>query len=456
MRTLSRLFEPEAVVAGDQATAEMEPGLREATRLSADGSWWWDGRRWIATSTPDGFWRWDGRRWRPTIEAEGLRARDLATTLAFLAEERYARAAAILLARAGEWQPRGEPRALLSNAAAMRRRLLRAERAFAGGAAAPSSLLQRMRARPEDRRRIEDEQALQDTSYRTLMVRLGRHAPRPTVKEADDLLEMARLLDDRATRLTDALTAADHAERARARAIEAARLDVEAAEVANREAMESAVMALARAEEEREEERRAARSRLRATLEPPGEPVAEVGALIVRGGFVETPGGRLATSGLRAAAGSAVTLWRQRRDLLQDLVLLETAEAQDFLRCLSERRRDLFVLLNGRSHSLLWRCPPGLEKPLRQLVTAVNRRSSAAVEVPAQVTGGDDRTSEAVAAARQALGRVEAESGRALEAARQRLERAMAEPPELAAAHQAIASELRAVATPPRPLHASA
>jgi hypothetical protein len=90
--------------------------------MSEDGSWWWDGERWVATGTPDGLWQWDGGCWRPTIELRGVRARDLATTLALLAEDRYARGAAILVERSREWRPQGELRDLVEDASALRRR----------------------------------------------------------------------------------------------------------------------------------------------------------------------------------------------------------------------------------------------------------------------------------------------------------------------------------------------
>ncbi|HSR22995.1 MAG TPA: hypothetical protein VLW53_05565 [Candidatus Eisenbacteria bacterium] len=464
MPSIGRFFQSDAVAGGDQATAETDPALRERSRMSGDGRWWWDGERWQATGTTDGLWQWDGERWRPTIELRGVRARDLATTLAMLAEDRYARAAAILVERAREWRPQGELRDLVHRAASLRGRLLRVERAFAGDAAGPPGLLRRVRARPEDRQRIAEEQVLLDAQYRSLMVLVGRRAPRPTVKEADDMLEVARLLDRRAARITESLAAADEAERARARAIEAARRELEAAESARRDAAEAAAREVAQAEEEREAERRERRGRLRAALEPQsGEPVAQVGPLGLRADSIETPAGHLPADGARAWAASAVALWRQHRDLLEDLVLLETPEGDAFLRCLTERRRDLFLLLAARSRTALWHCPAGEEKPLRRFVTAVNgpgAPAAAAVEDRLRAAEAlwtelarDGRVrpsrAEAVEAARA---EAEARMDETVAGARRRLDEARREPPELVAAREAASVELRAVATPPRPL----
>jgi len=464
VRGIGRLFQTDAVAGGDQATAETEPGLREQSRMSQDGRWWWDGERWLATGTPDGLWQWDGERWRPTIELRGVRPRDLATTLALLAEDRYARGAAVLVERAREWRPQGEQRELVQRAAALRRRLLRIEHAFAGSRAGAPGLLRRMRTQPEERERVEEEQILLDTQYRALMVRLGRQAPRPSVKEADDMLEVARLLDRRATRITDALAAADQAELARVHAIDAARRELAAAEVARREAVDAAERAVARAERAREEERRAARARFREVLRPcEGEPLAEVGPLVVRAAYIDTPAGRLDADGARAWAGSAVSLWRQQRDLLEDVVLPDTPEAGEFLRCLTERRKDLFLLLACRSRTLTWHCPAGEEKPLRRFVTTVNRQGTRATDTTADRLAAADAllaeltrrdTTTVPAAARATLERAQAGESLAgpVAAARERLERARGEPAELVEARRLAAAELAAVSTPPRPL----
>src|SRR5207248_327140 len=85
------------------ATAEAESANQtqggSRRLLSGDGSWWWN-----------------GRRWKGTVDLEGKRPEDLATTLALLAEDRYAEAGVTLADRAPEWQPEGGLRDLVERA----------------------------------------------------------------------------------------------------------------------------------------------------------------------------------------------------------------------------------------------------------------------------------------------------------------------------------------------------
>lgn len=463
MRSFGPYYQSDVVAGGDHATAENDPELREQPRLSDDGSWWWDGRRWLATATPDGLWQWDGERWRPTIELRGVRSRDLAMTLILLAEDRYAAAASILVERDREWRAPAPLRDLVARAHALRRHVLRLD-----GATNPQGLFRRMRAKPEERERIEEEQVLLDTQYRGLLVEIGREAPMPTVKEADDMLEIARLLDRRAARITDAVAAADEAERSRAHHIEEATRAYYDAEVACRAARESAARAVLRALERDAQERREMRDQLREALAPAaGEPLAELGPLRVRAEVVETPVGQLPVAGAKAAVGSAVTLWRQHRDLLEDLLLLYGPDIESFQRCLTERRRDLFLLLCTRSRTLLWHCPPGDEKPLRRLGAAINSQAEragpgealrlrAAESVRVElVTRGRDGSS-AVVKARATLASMETDEwfAESMRPVRERLEWAYGEPEDLLSARRRAREEIRAVSTPPAPLTA--
>src|SRR5918911_1112503 len=105
------------------AAAEAQARRPARRLLSGDGSWWWNGRRWVPAVTEDGLWRWDGSRWRSNSDLDGKRPDELATTLAQLAEDAYARAGVILAERPEEWDAEGELRDLAGRVQAAGRRL---------------------------------------------------------------------------------------------------------------------------------------------------------------------------------------------------------------------------------------------------------------------------------------------------------------------------------------------
>src|SRR5438132_465738 len=123
--------------AGRAPRARATTAAKPRSTLSGDGRWWWNGRRWVPAVTDDGLWQWDGSRWQPTIDLAGQRAADLATTLALLAEDRYAKAATILVERTGEWQPEGE----------LRERVREVQRRLEAAEAAHREALQAARSR---------------------------------------------------------------------------------------------------------------------------------------------------------------------------------------------------------------------------------------------------------------------------------------------------------------------
>jgi len=162
------------------AAAEPETATHVSTRrlLSGDGTWWWNGRRWVPATTEDGLWKWDGSRWKVTVDLEGKRPEDLATTLALLAEDRYAEAGVILANRAAEWQPDGGLRDLVGRALEAADRLGRVSEGLhvADGS---RGLRRRLGATADERRQLEDERESLGSEQRALMVRLGRSAPQP-------------------------------------------------------------------------------------------------------------------------------------------------------------------------------------------------------------------------------------------------------------------------------------
>ncbi|HSR25139.1 MAG TPA: hypothetical protein VLW53_16410, partial [Candidatus Eisenbacteria bacterium] len=216
----------------DVTTATADPETASATQtgsrrlLSGDGSWWWNGRRWVPATTEEGLWKWDGARWKATVDLEGKRPEDLATTLALLAEDRYAEAGTILADRAPEWQPEGGLRDLVERSREAGSRLGR----LSEGLSIPDgSRGRRLRlGATDDRRHLEEERETLESEQRALLVRLGRSAPQPSIKEADDLLAAARLLDERAALMTAGLAEVDEAERMRADAASAAQRELAA------------------------------------------------------------------------------------------------------------------------------------------------------------------------------------------------------------------------------------
>ena len=87
----------------------------------------------------------------------------------------------------------------------MGERLRRAEETLSADGSARGGLLGRRAVPFSDRRQLEEERDALRSEYRALTSRLGREAPQPSVKEADDVLGAARNLDERAALLTTGL-----------------------------------------------------------------------------------------------------------------------------------------------------------------------------------------------------------------------------------------------------------
>jgi hypothetical protein len=279
------------------ATAEVETSTGTRRLLSGDGAWWWNGRRWVPATTEDGLWKWDGSRWKGTVDLEGRRPEDLATTLALLAEDRYSEAGQILARRAVEWQPDGQLRDLVDRARVAEERRARYQEGPNGGDAG-RGLRRRLGGGLEDRRQHDEERDSLASDHRTLMVNLGRSAPQPSIKEADDMLAAARLLDERAAMMTSGLAEVDEAERMRADAAAAAQRELAAAEDARLRALQEARRAVEAAESAHAWAVAEARARMRTVLTPgPGELKAGLGPLRLHANLLETPTGRFPAAG---------------------------------------------------------------------------------------------------------------------------------------------------------------
>jgi hypothetical protein len=319
-----------------------------------------------------------------------------------------------------------------------------------------------------DRRQLEEERDALRSEYRALTSRLGREAPQPSVKEADDVLAAARNLDERAALLTSGLAEVDEAERMRADSAVSAQKELAAAEEARLRALQEARRAVEAAEAAHTWAVAEARGRLRTVLTPgSGELKAGLGLLRLHATVLETPSGRLPAAGLTAYADTAAELWRQHRNPLADLILLETPEAESFLTALTEDGTGLFLLIMGPTGAALWACPPGQEKGARRFASVVveHAREAAAArqerEAKARKAEAEleavTRDRSRVEAAEAELARVEADPALlgAIDEARQRLERARADTPELNDARRKVLELSRRVIAPPEPLRAA-
>src|SRR5207302_11248829 len=77
---------------GDMRDTPTRPEVLAGTapRLSADGSWWWDGAHWQPATSPDGLWHWDGSRWAPSLDVDPDDPAAVAELFDSMAEHRFA------------------------------------------------------------------------------------------------------------------------------------------------------------------------------------------------------------------------------------------------------------------------------------------------------------------------------------------------------------------------------
>ena len=458
-----------AVETQSSATSEGEgQGPQQLRRrLSADGSWWWNGRRWVPAVTEDGLWKWDGARWNQTVQLEGKRPEDLAATLALLGEDRYAQAGTLLASAIEEWGPDGQVRELALQAADLQDRLSRLKDSLTVPDDGRGGVFGR-RAGVADRRQVQEEFDALNQEHRSLAVRLGRSAPQPSIKEADDILVAARTLDERAGWLTSGLAEVDEAEQMRADAAVAAQRELAAAQEARVRALQEARRAVEASESDHAWAVSEARVTLRTVLTPgPGELKAGLGPLRLFSNLLETPTGRLPAAGTSAFADTALKLWRDHRQVLTDLILLEAPEAATFRDALTDGSDTLFLLVVGRTGNALWPCPPGQEKAARRFAVLVEEHAREAGQQQ------DERYQEArkaeedldsitkdrsvIEGAEAELARVEADPALlgAIDDARQRLERARADTPELVEARRKVLEIARKLVAPPEAVKAA-
>lgn len=449
----------------ESSAAQTSAGGRQPARklLSGDGAWWWNGRRWILAVTEDGLWRWDGSRWRATTDLDGKRPEELSAALSRLAEDSYVRAGAILAERAEEWDPDEERRGLVERAQETARRLKGLEESLSGSDSSRGGILGRRPSPSGGRQHLEEEQRGLTAQYRSLMLELGRAAPQPSIKEADDVLASAVLLEQWSTRLRDALSEVDEAERMRADSTVALQNELASTEERRLRTIQEASRAvdLARAAHSRAVSE--ARARLRAALTPgPGELKGGLGLLRLHANLLETPAGRLPAAGLTIFVDTAAALWRHHRDRLSDLLAVAAPDTETFLTALTERKETLFLLIIGTTGTVLWACPDGQETQARHFAALIaNHGRERAANPDDEAAASREKELDQLVRDRSSIETAEAELERvegdpsllgAIDEARRRLEQARADTPELIAARRKVMELARRLATAPEPL----
>jgi hypothetical protein len=412
----------------------------------------------------DGLWRWSGNQWRLAVGLDGERPEELAKTFTALADDCYARAGGILTERVQDWQPEGEVEQLVGQLQGVLARLREAQTGVQETGPARGRLLGR-HAPPRERLDDDDAREALTSEYVTLAVRLGRRAPQPTFKEADDVLTVAHLLDERADQLNSGIAEVEEAERSRAEVAVSAQRDLTTAEEARTRALDDARKAIESAELAHRRAVAGARAHLRSLLTPgPGELKAALGTLRLHATSLETPSGRLPAAGLSGFADSAEALWREHRKTLAELVLVGALETDAFLTALTEKSPALFLLFDGPAAKALCAAPRNQAQEARRFAATVTRQGaeakSAAEERDAKARRAEADLEAALAdrssmeAAEGELARLEADPGLlgAIDASRRRLDRARGDTPELIAARRRVVEVARQLIAPPEPL----
>src|SRR5256885_9247854 len=169
-----------------------------STRLSADGSHWWDGAGWQPATSPDRLWRWDGAAWSRAVPIDPDDPAAVADLFDILAAERFAAAGRLLAARHTEWEPQsGDVAEVVMRAAPLAQRLAALDAQLAGRDPAQpglSGFLNRLGG--GDRPAAETERNQLEEELRPLAALLGRMAPQPSLPEADEILAPGRRLQE--------------------------------------------------------------------------------------------------------------------------------------------------------------------------------------------------------------------------------------------------------------------
>jgi hypothetical protein len=417
-------------------------GREPAAPLSADGNWWWDGERWAPALSADGLWRWDGSVWRLVTELDTSDAAALAEGLDRLVDDRFAEAGHLLALRAHQWRPRDPELAeLVARAAPLAARLAALDGQLAGLNAGGGALNLRNLLGGSEREQLEAEAREVEAELGPLASLIGRMAPQPSLKEADEILVPARRLAERVLELTQAVAEERRFAAEREAEIREAERRLEDA----RAARENGLRELEEQVRMRELERASALADLERALRTvriplPGAVLARFADVTLYESRVDTPDGRGPLQGAKATVGTAKELWEAERELINRLGLLEAAQARRFHDALAAGGDDESFLLITTPHvRSLVPVSGGSEAEARGFAIEL---TNAAKEVRRHWAGWESQVKAAEAALQAAIA-----DTAAIDEARAALERAAADP-ELSRAVEEAEAELKRLSTP--------
>jgi hypothetical protein len=428
--------------------------------FSRDGSWWWNGARWVRAETEDHLWRWNGASWEPKCEFRGKPVLEVAAELARLAEDHYARGGAVLAGQRAEWQPPVDLQRLLLQVDKVASRLRRIETTL--DMTGPESGAQRT----EPNSGLERERDVLSGKQRSLLAQVARAAPQPTIREADDEIAVARALQARAEILRTLSSEVEEAERAHAAAVAAAHADVVAAERTRSSAIDRARKRLEAARSVPQISASEMRSRHLAMTLGRNDLRLEMqlDGLRLRSTNVVTPTATLPLRGLISDVGTAAVLWTRHRAVLADLLLLESPEALRFLAALTAGEDLRFLLLVGKTGTVLRPCSPGEEEAAGRFARNLARQA-AAIELEREARQEErrkvERELEAIVGRRDAIKAAEdelrvtetdPELAAAIQVARLRLKRVKADKRAVIEARRRLEQALEPVVVAPAPL----
>lgn len=442
------------------------------TRISADGHWWWNGSEWVAATTDDGLWRWNGSEWVFTLEAAREDPAALVAELGRLALGRFSEAGAVLVRRRGEWEVPLELAARIEAAAARLARLDELQAFLDEREAQPETGLAGIIGRlagSDDPAAVEREERRVVAELEPMLAEIAKEAPRPSLKEADELCGHGRVLESAAAEIASANAEVLAADQAEAERLAVAEEGLVAAEEERARALEGHRAAVESALAARDQRLSRARAELAALRAPgPGAVVAEFGGFTCYELAVEAPGGaRGPLAGARAEARSARELARDWPQIIDDLLLTESPGSERFQSAeASEGEEEIFLLVITPLGSWLRPCGSAEASPAAEFATALNAAAAAAATAASEraaavaaarrrlEAGAADRSE--IAAAEQALSKAEADPDllAPVEAARERLEAERAATGEAQAKRAALQARVDELTSPPPPLSA--